>query len=66
MEYGPDKIDVKEQMSIAPLLLNVKAVASVLSLSPSILYRMSSTGELGPMPPKFGKRRLWRYEELAA
>ncbi len=66
MEKGPTKRNQKGRPRVTPLLLNIKAVAVALSLSPATLYRMSSAGELGPMPIRFGKRRLWRYEELAA
>ncbi|HPC95485.1 MAG TPA: hypothetical protein PLU87_11115 [Sedimentisphaerales bacterium] len=38
----------------------------MLSISRSMLYQISNTGELGPMSLKLGTRRLWRYDELAA
>jgi len=66
MENDPNKKKRKVPPRVTPLLLNIKAMAVALSPSPATLYRMSSAGELGPMPIKFGKRRLWRYEELAA
>ncbi len=66
MENDRNKKKRKIPPRVAPLLLNIKAMGAALSLSPAGLYRMSSAGELGPMPIKFGRRRLWRYEELAA
>jgi predicted DNA-binding transcriptional regulator AlpA len=62
----PDQSETKDQASVAPLLLDAKAVAAMLSISRSMLYQISNTGELGPMSIKLGKRRLWRYDELAA
>lgn len=49
-----------------PLLLDVKAVGTLLSVSRSTIYQMNNTGQLGPMPVALGCRKLWRYEELAA
>jgi len=66
MEKPPDQPETKDQAGIAPLLLDAKAVATMLSISRSMLYQISNTGELGPMSIKLGKRRLWRYDELAA
>ena len=67
MEKTPDKPDAKDQQpGVAPLLLDVKAVAGVLSVGTRMIYSMMSSGELGPLPIRLGRRRLWRYEELAA
>jgi len=66
MEKPPDQPETKDQAGIAPLLLDAKAVATMLSISRSMLYQISNTGELGSMSIKLGKRRLWRYDELAA
>ena len=62
----PERSDTKSQADVAPLLLDAKSVAMLLSSSRSMLYQISNTGELGPMFIKLGTRSLWRYDELAA
>ena len=67
MEKTPEKPDARDQQpGVAPLLLDAKAVATILSVSRSTLYRMSNTGQLGPMPITLGRRKLWRHEEILA
>ncbi len=66
LENIPERSDTKSQADVGPLLLDAKAVAAVLSISRSMLYQISNTGELGPMFIKLGTRSLWRYDELSA
>ncbi|HPC96469.1 MAG TPA: helix-turn-helix domain-containing protein [Sedimentisphaerales bacterium] len=66
MEKPPDQPETKDQSGVAPLLLDAKAVATMLSISRATLYRMSNTGQLGPMPITLGRRKLWRHEEILA
>jgi len=65
MKNGSDK-DPKERLPVRPLLLDAKSLAAVLSVSRTTVYQMNNTGELGPMPIRFGRRTLWRYGEIAA
>lgn len=46
------------------LLIGAKEAADLLSISRSLFYEMKSSGQLGPMPISFGKRKLYRVEEL--
>jgi predicted DNA-binding transcriptional regulator AlpA len=66
MEKPPDQPETKDQGGVAPLLLDAKAVAGLLSVGIRMIYSMRSSGELGPIPIRLGRRRLWRYDELAA
>ena len=66
LEKIPERSDTNDQVGVAPLLLDAKAVATMLSVSLRTIYGMKSTGELGPIPIRFGRRTLWRYEEIAA
>jgi hypothetical protein len=36
----------------------------MLSISRALLYEMSASGELGPMPLHFHRKALWRVDEL--
>lgn len=65
-ETDTKQLDAESPTPVPPLLLNGKAVASVLSVSRTMVYQLHNTGQLGPMPIRFGRRILWRYEELAA
>ena len=66
MEKPPDQPETKGQAGASPLLLNSAATGAMLSISRATLYRMSNTGQLGPMPITLGRRKLWRYEEILA
>lgn len=66
MEKPPDQPETKDQASVAPLLLDGKALAAMLSIGLSKLYQMDRSGQLGPMPLEFGRRTLWRTEEIVA
>jgi len=65
-ENAPANADAKEQTDVTPLLLDAKAVATMLSVSGRTIFRLSSSGQLGPMPVAVGGRSLWRRDEVAA
>lgn len=48
------------------LLCSAEKAAAMLSVSRSKFYSMHATGEVGPVPIKFGTRKLWSVEELRA
>jgi excisionase family DNA binding protein len=50
--------------SLDPLLLSVEEAARKLGLKRSHFYALHSSGRLGPLPIKLGKRSLWRRDEL--
>jgi len=50
--------------AIEPLLVGIKAVAQLLSVSVRTVYSMDAAGTLGPMPVRAGDRRLWSLTEL--
>jgi excisionase family DNA binding protein len=54
------------EISLEPLLVGAAEAANLLGIGRSLFYQMSATGQLGPMPIRFGKRRLWRFSELKA
>lgn len=49
---------------INTLLLGVDDAACLLGIGRSHFYSMHSSGRLGPMPLKLGKRSLWDRKEL--
>ena len=48
------------------LLLSADAAARFLGVGKSHFYSMQSSGRIGPLPIKLGKRALWDREELEA
>lgn len=46
------------------LLLSAEDSAQLLGIGRTLFYSMHSSGRLGPMPVKLGRRALWRREEL--
>ena len=49
---------------ISPLLLDGAEAAAMIGVSRSHLYALHSSGRLGPLPVRLGKRTLWRRDEL--
>lgn len=47
------------------LLLNAKDAAKLLGIGERFFWAMHSSGELGPLPIRLGKRTLWSRFELA-
>jgi excisionase family DNA binding protein len=48
------------------LLLSAEDAALLLGVGRTLLYSMHSSGRLGPMPVKLGRRVLWNRKELEA
>ena len=46
------------------LLLSADKAAGLCGVARSLWYTMHSSGRLGPLPIKLGRRTLWRREEL--
>ena len=53
-------------MSLEPLLVPASEAARLLSVGRSLFYQMHSKGTLGPMAVRFGRKTLWRVDELRA
>lgn len=51
-------------LSAQPLLLSAADAGRVLGISERHFYGLHSTGRLGPLPVKLGKRTLWSRIEL--
>ena len=47
-----------------PLLMNADQAAALLGIGRTLFYSMHSSGRLGPLPIRFGRRILWRQDEL--
>ena len=50
--------------TMTPLLINVEQAAALLGVGRSLFYSMHSSGTLGPLPIRLGRRVLWRRNEL--
>lgn len=48
------------------LLLNAEQAAGLLGIGERFFWSMHSSGELGPLPIRLGKRTLWSRFELTA
>ena len=48
------------------LLLSAEDAAALLGIGRSLFYSMHSSGRLGPLPVKLGRRALWNRRELEA
>ncbi len=46
------------------LLVDVKGVANLVGLSKNTVMLHNSSGRLGPISIKLGRRRLWRRKEI--
>jgi excisionase family DNA binding protein len=57
-------VSVDEKNSATPLLLSADDAAALLGIGRSHFYGLHSSGRLGPMPVRLGKRSLWRRDEL--
>ena len=63
----PEKTTNQVQVSMAPLLVGVDAVAALCGVSRRTVYAWNAAGRLGPVPMKaFGRRVLWRRIDLEA
>jgi len=48
------------------LLIPPAEAATALGVSRAMFYRLAADGRLGPLPIRFGRRTLYRAEELRA
>ena len=46
------------------LLLSAEESAKLLGIGRTLFYSMHSSGRLGPMPIKLGRRSLWNRKEI--
>jgi prophage regulatory protein len=51
--------------SVVPRMINVREVASILSLSTRSVWRLVAKGEL-PKPARFGRSARWRLADIEA
>jgi excisionase family DNA binding protein len=54
----------KSENTIESLLLSAENAAEMLSIGRTLFYAMHSSGRLGPLPVKLGRRTLWNRQEL--
>ncbi len=47
-----------------PLLYSAKEACRMLGIGVSMFYELHSSGRLGPMAHKLGRRSLWNRQEL--
>lgn len=48
------------------LLLSAEDSAALLGIGKTLFYSMHSSGRLGPLPVKLGRRALWNRREIEA
>ena len=48
------------------LLISSDDVAKLLGIGRSLFYELHSSGRIGPLPVRLGRRTLWRKDELSA
>ncbi|MBW7991924.1 MAG: helix-turn-helix domain-containing protein [Planctomycetes bacterium] len=48
------------------LLISAENSAQLLGIGRTLFYSMHSSGRLGPLPVKLGRRTLWNCKELEA
>lgn len=51
---------------MTPMLLSSQDCANLLGIGKTLFYSMHSSGRLGPMPVKLGRRALWNRKEMEA
>jgi predicted DNA-binding transcriptional regulator AlpA len=54
----------KSENTIESLLLSAEDSAEMLGIGRTLFYAMHSSGRLGPIPIKLGRRTLWNRQEL--
>jgi excisionase family DNA binding protein len=47
-----------------PLMLSAEQCAKLLGIGRTLFYSMHTSGRLGPLPVKLGRRSLWSRKEL--
>lgn len=56
----------RSESKMESLLLSVEDSAELLGIGRTLFYSMHSSGRLGPLPVKLGRRVLWNRKELEA
>jgi len=56
----------RSESKMKSLLLSVEDSAELLGIGRTLFYSMHSSGRLGPLPVKLGRRVLWNRKELEA
>ena len=49
---------------VEPLLIGAQDAAELLGMGRTCFYAMESSGRIGPLPIRFGRKVLWRRGEL--
>lgn len=57
-------MEVDNNNNVNPLLLSTEQAAQLVGIGRSLFYGLHSSGRLGPLPVKLGKRTLWNRKEL--
>jgi excisionase family DNA binding protein len=57
-------VNAIEKDNTVPLLLSATEAAALLGISRSLFCGLHSSGRLGPLPVRLGRRSLWRRDEL--
>jgi len=57
-----DNVETKE---LEVLLVSANEAARLLGIAKSSFYQFHSSGRIGPLPIKLGRRSLWNRQELA-
>lgn len=47
------------------LLISAAEAATMIGVGRTLFYELNTSGRLGPMPVRLGRRTLWRKAELA-
>lgn len=53
-----------DAIRLEPLLLGAEDAATLLGIGRTLFLSMHSSGELGPLPRRLGRRTLWSREEI--
>ena len=67
MQEDIEKTSQNEQENnsqIEPLLVSLDEAARLLGIGRTTFYQLCSSGRIGPMAIKFGRRSLFRLDEL--
>lgn len=54
----------QKNAAIDSLLVNINQAAKLIGVGRTLFYSMHTNGQLGPSPVRFGRRILWRVDEL--
>lgn len=57
---------ISKEMAVEPLLISVEHACQLIGVGKTLFYSMASSGALGPQPIRFGRRTVYRYDELTS